>query len=155
MSVATKALIGGVVTAAVLMPISSAPPAQAAGTYRIVLNGINITPPAYVVGELLCDDVNGTVTMHFSNSISYIAVVEKSGLVTKVDISYGPDYLYDPQQQLNEAYPLGGDAHASRSANTYRITGHVVPYDENTKGPGGLPVPFLYEATCEGLLRDD
>ncbi|MGB9303063.1 MAG: lipoprotein LpqH [Mycobacterium sp.] len=146
-----KSLIGVAVAA---LGIVAAPSAHADASWQIVLNGQDITPPASVVGNLQCDKDGGNVTIHFSNSVSYIVAIDNRGQVTKVDISYGKDYLFDPGQRLNESTPLGGDAQASRSANTYRITGHVVPYDDATKRPVGPAVPFSYDATCMGLLAD-
>jgi len=147
--VATAAAVGLAVVSLV------APRAHADAGYQIVLNGQDITPPQSVVGNLKCDNDGGNITIHFTNSVSYIVAIDKSGKVTKVDISYGKDYLFDPGQSLNESVPLGGDAQASRSANTYTITGQVVPYDDANKRAAGPPVPFVYDATCQGLLHDD
>jgi hypothetical protein len=147
----TKPLIAAAAAAA---SIVAAPSAHAEASWQIVLGGQDITPPASVVGNLECDKDGGNVTIHFSNSVSYIVVIDNRGQVTKVDISYGKDYLFDSGQRLNESSPLGGDAQASRSANTYRITGHVVPFDDATKRPAGPAVPFSYDATCMGLLSD-
>ncbi|SRR5271166_1608758 len=147
----TKSLIAA---AAAASSIVAAPSAHADAGYQIVLNGQDITPPSSVVGTLKCDNDGGNITIHFTNSISYIVAIDKSGQVNKVDISYGKDYLFDPGQRLTEGVSLGGDAQASRSANTYTITGHVVPYDDATKRPAGPAVPFLYDATCQGLLGD-
>jgi Mycobacterium 19 kDa lipoprotein antigen len=146
----TRSLIAAAAAASSML---AAPIAHAEASWQIVLNGQDITPPASVVGNLQCDKDGGNVTIHFSNSVSYIVVLDNRGQVTKVDISYGKDYLFNPGQGPNESTPLGGDAQASRSANTYRITGHVVPYD-NTNRPVGPAVPFSYDATCMGLLSD-
>jgi hypothetical protein len=147
----TKSLMA---SAAAAVGIFAAPSAHADASWQIVLNGQDITPPASVVGNLECDKDGGNVTIHFSNSVSYIVVIDNKGQVTKVDISYGKDYLFDPGQRVIEGVSLGGDAQASRSANTYRITGHVVPFDDATKRPAGPAVPFSYDATCMGLLSD-
>jgi hypothetical protein len=147
----TKSLIAAVAAASSIVAAASA---HADAGYQIVLGGQDITPPASVVGTLKCDNDGGNITIHFTNSVSYIVGIDKSGQVTKVDISYGKDYLFDPGQRVNEGVSLGGDAQASRSANTYTITGHVVPYDDATKRPAGPAVPFLYDATCQGLLGD-
>jgi Mycobacterium 19 kDa lipoprotein antigen len=153
----TKSLIAA---AAAASSIVAAPSAHADASWQIVLNGQDITPPASVVGNLQCDKDGGNITIHFSNSVSYIAVIDNRGQVTKVDISYGKDYLFQAGQAgqgVNETTPntpLGGDAQASRSANTYRITGHVVPFDDATKRAAGPAVPFSYDATCMGLLSD-
>jgi hypothetical protein len=147
----TKSLIAA---AAAASSIFAAPGAHADASYQIVLNGQDITPPASVVGNLQCDKDQGSVTIHFANSASYSVVIDPRGQVTKVDISYGKSYVFDASQRMNGATPLGGDAQASRSANTYLITGHVVPYDDAARGAGGAPVPFSYDATCQGLLGD-
>ena len=144
-----------IAAAAATLAICVAPSAQAAGDYQIVLNGQIITPPSSTVGNLQCDNDNGNITIHFSNSTNYIVGIDKAGQVTKVGILSGKTYVFDPGQTLNASVPLGGDAQANRSANTYRVTGHVVPYDDATKRAVGPAVTFLFDATCQGLLHDD
>jgi len=57
-------------------------------------------------------------------------------------------YRYDPSQA---SYHVGGgDAQVTQSGNTYKITGHIAPY-ENAQGQtqkDATPVPFELDATC-------
>lgn len=62
--------------------------------------------------------------------------------------SSGATYLLDPKQA---AYQVGGgDATATNSGKTYKITGHIAPYtnaqQETLKD--AAPVPFEFDATC-------
>jgi len=96
------------------------------GGYKIIVNGQDISPLSSV-STLECENDGGDITISFTNS-SNIVWIDKSGQVTKVDLSNGrKNYLLDPGQRMHERAPLGGDAQATRSGNTFTITGQIAP----------------------------
>jgi lipoprotein LpqH len=85
-----------------------------------------------------------------SGTGTYVDLTKETLEVEAVSISddTGASYLFDPEQQ---AYHWGGgDAQATRSGKTYKITGHIAPY-MNVQGQiqkDATPVPFEFVATC-------
>jgi hypothetical protein len=60
----------------------------------------------------------------------------------------GATYLYDPKQTV---YGWGGgDAQATQSGKTYKITGHIAPYTsaQGQTLKNATPVPLEFDATC-------
>jgi len=139
-------------------------PNTGAKGYKIVLNGQDITPSPdgpYGVGSLTCQNYNGGTTISFDYSPQPIVQqnhsgtkvqIDSTGQVTNVylrDDKYHKYYQFDPQQYPTTLINPGGDAKATKSGNTFKITGHILHFDSFDFPPYSLPLePFEFDATC-------
>jgi hypothetical protein len=122
--------------------------AHASTSWNITING-----QAIAKGPAGNDVSCGHNPIHIvvgGNSGTFANLTDGTLQVQRISItdSTGPTYLYDPSQV---AYHVGGgDATATNSGKTYKITGHIAPYTNAQQQTlkDAAPVPFEFDATC-------
>ena len=136
------------IAVATLIATSQMAVAHADTSYNIVVNGQTLAkgPGGNQVtcGHNPIHIVAGGGQGNFAN------LTEGSLQVQQISITdgTGASYLYDPKQA--PYHVGGGDAQATQSGNTYKITGHIAPYQtaQGQTQKDATPVPFEFDATC-------
>jgi Protein of unknown function (DUF2510)/Mycobacterium 19 kDa lipoprotein antigen len=127
------------------------PASAGAAQWNIIVNGQDIRAYHPELGAG-CSGQN-PIHIAVSGGSSFAELTEGTLQVLRVYINdeakTGNSYMYDPKQQASHVG--GGDAQATQSGKTYKITGHIAPYhtpNETETQHDATPVPFEFDATC-------
>jgi Mycobacterium 19 kDa lipoprotein antigen len=141
-------MLGVVAVVMALAPLPMAA-AHAGGSWSAIVNGQELAHGDEAKQVSCGHDPIHIVVGYGSGIFANLA----EGTLEVRQISIGPrgggtTYLYDPKQTVYGSG--GGDAQATQSGKTYKITGHIAPY-LSAQGQilkNATPVPLEFDVTC-------